>query len=117
MVIPKTNFGLPGQIGGLQRRRTQRAKRTTSFPMNASQRSPSTMAVPQREGIIKWRLKISFSIGKSNQFHHFGFFLLDDQIYLFFSIYLLKDRASSVTGLKRFLTPGQISQSRQRVSF
>lgn len=36
MVIPKTNFGLPGQNAGLVRRRTMRAtaKRTTSYPLN-----------------------------------------------------------------------------------
>ena len=39
MVIPKTNFGLPGQNAGLVRRRTMRAtaKRTTSYPLNSNQ--------------------------------------------------------------------------------
>jgi hypothetical protein len=71
MVIPKTNFGLPGQM--LQRRRTQRAKRTTSFPLNSNQpataqtaqgASGGTMAPPAREG--KVTLKSFFNKYKNN---------------------------------------------------
>ena len=63
MVIPKTNFGLPGQMPGLQRRRTQRAKRTTSFPLNSNQPTTAqtaqgalggSMAPPAREGREKF---------------------------------------------------------------
>lgn len=51
MVIPKTNFGLPGQMAGLQRRRTQRAKRTTSFPINHQQGTTTNIApAAAREG-------------------------------------------------------------------
>ena len=65
MVIPKTNFGLPGQMPGLQRRRTQRAKRTTSFPLNngpptapGGTGGANAMAPPAREGTIGFFLFI-----------------------------------------------------------
>ena len=50
MVIPKTNFGLPGQMPGLQRRRTQRAKRTTSFPLNNQPQTAAATGQPAQVG-------------------------------------------------------------------
>ena len=52
MVIPKTNFGLPGQNAGLVRRRTMRAtaKRTTSYPLNNSQPGAQQQVVGANEG-------------------------------------------------------------------
>ena len=55
MVIPKTNFGLPGQSAGLVRRRTLRAtaKRTTSYPLNNNTppgSAPATAPAGANEG-------------------------------------------------------------------
>jgi hypothetical protein len=55
MVIPKTNFGLPGQNAGLVRRRTVKAqsssaKRTTSFPLQVHPPGPGAAGSNYLEG-------------------------------------------------------------------